>query len=942
MDRIAPHVAAALFAFAVATPAQSTQSAGPAAPDQRGAAMACLRQLSTAEKAGQLFVSWIRADDGRPAEQARLEGLVRDVGLGGVILSIGGVGEAAALVTRLQGAAKVPLLCAGDFEGGVAFRFHGAAELGNQMLVGATRQTRLARAMGEITGREAKALGVPWVFAPVLDVNTNADNPIINVRSFGEDPQLVARLGAAFAAGVRAAGAMPCGKHFPGHGDVSSDSHLALPTVPGDVARLHAVELVPFALAAHDGLESVMTGHLAVPGLGEDPAVPATLSRHILGDVLRGELGFTGLIVTDALDMGGVKNALAPGEVAVRALLAGADVLLMPPDPLAARDAVVAAVAAGRVPMARLDDAVLRLLQAKERVGLLAAGLHGPAADWQASVDRKDAQELGTEIAARGVTLVRDPRGLVPLAMDRTWTLLEVFDQDASKDDEVRRPVEFGPALAAAGVQLAPTLRVTGDSDVAAVAAAAAAIAGSDRVVLALHVRVRAYAGSIGLPPAVQPVIDALGSRPVVAIAFGNPYLAQRLPQGASYLCAFRSSYPVGIAVAAILGGAPALGRLPVAIPGVAPAGTGLTPLRGTDVPRGDPVREGVDPQLGADIRQLLVAAIAERAFPGAVCAVARHGELLFAEAVGRYGYADDDTPVAVETRYDLASLTKVCATLPAVLTLVAAGRLGLDDLVQKWLPEFVGTGKDRVTVRHLLAHTGGLPAYERYYRTLQGRDAIVAAAAAEGLMTEPGERVVYSDLGLVLMMAIVERCSGEPFSAYVESAVWRPLGMRGACFAPTTGAPVDAPPTEDSGERGGLVRGRVHDENAFAMGGVSGHAGMFATADDVLRLGLCFLGRGRGVVPPTLVDAALLPQRAVGSNRAVGLDLLQPGGFGGARLSPGPLGHTGFTGTSLLCDPQRDVCVVLLTNRVHPTRVNGRIAAVRQRLHDLVLGACE
>jgi CubicO group peptidase (beta-lactamase class C family) len=315
---------------------------------------------------------------------------------------------------------------------------------------------------------------------------------------------------------------------------------------------------------------------------------------------------------------------------------------------------------------------------------------------------------------------------------------------------------------------------------------------------------------------------------------------------------------------------------------------------------------------------------------------------LLFAEAAGRESYEADATPVSVDTRYDLASLTKVCATTPAVLRLVAAGKLSLDDPVQKWLPEFVGVGKDRVTLRHLLAHTAGLPAYERYYRTLRGRDAIVAAAAREGLMTEPGERVVYSDLGLILTMAIVERCSGASFADFVSSAVWKPLQMTTACFAPTDKGPVAAAPTEIEDERGGLVRGFVHDENAFAMGGVSGHAGMFATASDVLRIGLLFLGRGRELLPPTLVDAALEPQTAVGSTRAVGLDLLQPGGFGGALVARGAFGHTGFTGTSLLCDPLRDLCVVLLTNRVHPTRVNGRIAGLRQRLHDLVLAATE
>ncbi|MCA8950220.1 MAG: beta-glucosidase, partial [Planctomycetes bacterium] len=274
-----------------------------------------LASLTLEQKAGQLFMSWsLTRQSGDNHEQ--LLRWVRDAELGGVILSLGAVEDAAGLVPKLQAAAKVPLLLAGDFEGGVWFRLDGATELGNNMLFGATGSEWLCEQAGRITGEEAKALGFHWVFAPVLDVNSNPANPIINVRSFGEDPERVATFGSAYVRGVQGTGLIACGKHFPGHGDVATDSHLEMPTVPGDAARLHAVELRPFAAAVRAGLASIMTGHLAVPGLGVDPKLPATLSPHVLGDVLRQELGFDGLIVTDALDMGGVKNAFPANEVA--------------------------------------------------------------------------------------------------------------------------------------------------------------------------------------------------------------------------------------------------------------------------------------------------------------------------------------------------------------------------------------------------------------------------------------------------------------------------------------------------------------------------------------------------------------------------------------------------------------------------------------------------
>lgn len=533
-----------------------------------------LRTLSLEQKAGQLFMAWTlsRSDgEGPDHNHTRLRAAVRDAGLGGVIVSLGTTADAAALIPTLQDAAAIPLLIASDFEGGVWWRLRGATELGNQMLVGATGSAELAEAMGRVTAREAKALGVHWVFAPVLDVNNNPANPIINVRSFGEDPALVARLGSAFVRGVQSEGLLACGKHFPGHGNVDSDSHLALATVPGDRAALERTELRPFAAAIEAGLASVMTGHLAVPGLGEAADVPATLSPRILTGVLRDELGFAGLIVTDALEMGGVKNASPPGEVAVRALLAGADVLLMPPDPFAARDAVVAAVQSGRVPMARLDAAVLRILQAKARVGLLAGGGR-VAGDWESRLRTREAEGVADRIAAAGLTLVRNRDGVLPLGDGggEGALLVELFDQDEGGG------VAFAEALSPCC--RGGELRLSSASTASEVAAASQRVAAAHTIVLGLYVKVREWSGGIGLPPVLQPVLAALREdQRVVAVSFGNPYLVQRLAMVDSYVCAYVATERTERAAAAALRGKGAFGgRLPVGIPGVAGAGGGV------------------------------------------------------------------------------------------------------------------------------------------------------------------------------------------------------------------------------------------------------------------------------------------------------------------------------------------------------------------------------
>lgn len=871
-----------------------------------------LASLSLAEKAGQLFVSWsLSRKDGDNHE--KMLRWVEDVGLGGVILSLGTTGDAAALIPKLQAKAKVPLLLASDFEGGVWWRLKGATELGNQMLVGASRSEDLAEAMGRVTGREAKALGFHWVFAPVLDVNSNPDNPIINVRSFGEDPELVGQFGRAFARGVRESGVLSCGKHFPGHGDVDSDSHLALPTVPGDRERLMRVELAPFRAAARDGLESVMTGHLAVPGLGEDPKVPATLSRKILHDVLREQLGFTGLVVTDALDMGGVKNALPPGEVAVRALLAGADVLLMPPDPLLARQAVIDAVNGGRVPMARLDDAVRRILEAKHKVGLF-SGRGQVASDWRAQLRTDESEAIADEIAEQGLVLVRNRDGALgklrkPLGKAVSVTLV---DKDDGNDSTV-------------GMRWrGDSVRLSDRSSAAEIAAAIAQIKAADQVVVSLFVKVRELVGGIGLPTNLQPVLKALRDEQQVAVvSFGSPYVIRGLPQADVFVAAFATTRRVQLMAQRLLRSGTFRGRLPVGIPGVAQAGFGLSGVG------------AVAGSLSQELRDRLEQAVADRATPGAVCLVTHRGETVAEVAVGHVAYGDDAKPVTLDTMYDLASLTKVCATTPAVLDLVERGVVSLDDPVQKWVPAFVGPGKDKVTVRHLLAHQGGLASYVRYFRSIEGKAAVVQAAAAEGLMSEPGTTVRYSDLGFILLMAVVEAANG-PLDEVIGNL---PLRVPGARFAPTTAAPIEAAATERDDERGGIMRGYVHDENAFAMGGVSGHAGLFATAGGIADYGNSLLReRAAGRYRELLMLATRPAGITKDTTRGLGFQLLRSGSWAGTKVPAGTFGHTGFTGTSLWCCPEKELCVVLLTNRVHPTRVNNKITAVRRAVHDTVL----
>ena len=331
-----------------------------------------LSRLSLEARLGQLIMPAIRGihlnDAG--AEYRQLQQQIQQIGVGGFILFEGDIYESAVLIDRLQSQASVPLLIGSDFERGAAFRIRHTLPLPWNMAVGATRSEQWAYRQGRITAQEARALGVNWIFAPVVDVNNNPANPVINIRAYGEDPRLVGRLGAAFVAGAQQVGVLATAKHFPGHGDTEVDSHLSLPVIPVERPRLERIEWVPFRKAIRAGVKSIMTAHIAVPALEEDPGRPATLSTAVLEQVLRNELGFRGLIVTDSMKMKGLTRGFWSGEAAVQALEAGVDVLLDPPDARVVFGALLEAVKAGRLSESRVDRSVERILQAKAWLGL--------------------------------------------------------------------------------------------------------------------------------------------------------------------------------------------------------------------------------------------------------------------------------------------------------------------------------------------------------------------------------------------------------------------------------------------------------------------------------------------------------------------------------------------------------------------------------------------
>jgi beta-N-acetylhexosaminidase len=537
------------------------------------------------EVAQLIFISFHgAAPNSRSREYRKFMAQIRDTKVGGLILVNWSNGRAiqkaepyavAAFLNRMQRLAKTPLLVSGDFERGVSMRVDGTTVFPHAMAFGATGDPAFSRYEGEVTAREARALGVHWIYYPVADVNNNPDNPIINIRSFGENPEAVAAQVKAFIEGAHADKknyALATVKHFPGHGDTAVDSHMNMPTITVDRERLDKVELVPFKAAIAAGVDSVMTAHIAVPALSP-PDIPSTLSSAILTGLLKKDLGFNGIIVTDALEMAGIVKTFSTGDAAVRALEAGADVLLMPTDPDAVVKAVTAAVQSGRLTRQRIQESVVKVLAAKEKVGLdrkRFVDLEGIGD----VVDSPESNEKAQEIADRAVTLVRNGGGMIPLAAPEKACYVTMPETRSSAEGQAFGQEVRKIAPRAALNTLDPT------STRQQVDEALGRLAGCESYVVAAFASVGAYRGTVGmlggeLPHALEALMAS--GKPVALIALGNPYVLRNFGNVTAYLATFSNVAPSEIAAArAMLGEIAITGHLPVTIPGQAAYGEGI------------------------------------------------------------------------------------------------------------------------------------------------------------------------------------------------------------------------------------------------------------------------------------------------------------------------------------------------------------------------------
>ncbi len=936
--------------------------------------------LSLRERIGQLFMVAAYSNKG-PEHRARIERLIREHHIGGLIFFQGTPKRQVKLTEHYQSISDIPLMIGMDAEWGLAMRLDSTLEYPRQMALGALRNEALVRRMGHRIGQQCRRIGVHINFAPVMDVNNNPKNPVINERSFGEDPYRVARKGIAYAKGLQSEGVLATAKHFPGHGDTDTDSHHALPRIMHDRERLDSVELYPFQRAIDRGIGGMMVAHLNIPALDSTPNSVSTLSKPIVSDLLKEEMGFEGLSFTDALNMKAVSDRYAPGKVELKAFQAGNDVLLFPEHVPEAIDRIANAVEEGRIPEERIDESCRKILMFKEWAGLAerdSIPVKGVTEDLNSSTDRA----LRDKLAAAALTLTNHDGETLPIEeLDRDIASVVVGDDTSNA---FQRTLDRYSDIERYALPHHASMRARNEL--------IEKVKEHELLIVGVLGTSRSPSSGFGVPSSSVELVQritGLKNKSVLDL-FANPYVLSRF-YGAQNADAVLISYddrPLfqRLSGELIFGGRVAEGVLPITASSYFQEGEGEQWERSIRFAKALPEEVSLDSRILERMDTIAREGIEEQAYPGCQIFVARDRKIVHHKAYGHHTY-EEKRKVRKKDIYDLASITKIMATTSSIMKLMDEGKVDMDRALCDYLPEMVDTCSYRnVVLRDILTHRAGLKPWIPFYKeTLHHgqpdfriystdssskyryrvadelfmsksyRDSIFKRILSAGIKKSKEYR--YSDLGYYLLMRIIEKQSGMPLEEYVEENFYEPLDLRTMGYLPRYEHPMERiVPTEyDMYFRKQLIHGDVHDPGAAMLGGVGGHAGVFSNAHDVGVMMQMFLDGGtyggeRFIEQSTVREFAECQFCGVDSienRRGIGFDKpVRDGGAGPTCncVSYESFGHSGFTGTLAWADPDEGIVYVFLSNRVYPTAKNRKIidkdirTRIQQAIYDATL----
>ncbi|HNX85053.1 MAG TPA: glycoside hydrolase family 3 N-terminal domain-containing protein, partial [Bacteroidales bacterium] len=918
-----------------------------------------LNTMTVREMIAQLI--WVPAwADEKGGNYRQVELLVEKYGIGGVIFFEGSRDMQLDYTKRISSISRIPLIIAQDAEWGTGMRLREVEDFPYQMTLGALQDDSLIYRMGAAVAWQCHDIGVNLNLAPVADVNNNPMNPVINYRSFGEDPEKVAEKATMYMKGLQDNGIIACAKHFPGHGDTDTDSHTGLPVIRGDRSRFDRIELIPFRRLADEGIGAVMTAHISVPGL-DAGGLPATFSKKVVTGLLRQESRFRGLILTDAMNMAGATMTFPSGIADAEALLAGNDIIEYSTDPIRAIEEIARRVEKGEIAVSEITDRCRKLLEAKLWLEIHRAENGGKAESGDQAIPGPASEAAAGFASAPGGIPVSGHPALIRDLYAGAMTLIENNDNllPLGRLDRIRIATVSVNRLAMTEFQRMTDRYTNADhyfidpANEQGARFVMSKLKDYDVVIAGFCALEQKPAGLYGVTPALNSLFRQIAALDRAAVIwFGNPYGVARLDmtkKPTAMLVAYQdNSYTHQVAVQVLFGAIGASGRLPVTVNENYPAGTGIKTPGNIRMQFGFPENAGLSSvRLISKVDSIVSAGIDTLAFPGCQVLIARRGIVVLDKCYGFHLY-DSTEAVTENDLWDLASVTKVSAATPSLMLLDDRGLFDIDKTLGDYLPWFRFSDKGDMVLREMLAHQAGLKAWIPFWRNtlendstfrrgifsdytnrkyaLQVTDSIYMNRhylkdMFREIRDSPvgDKKYVYSDLTFILAAEIIESLTDSTIDKFAPANIYRPIGAFNITYRPLEKYPAErVVPTEyDSLFRKQLLRGTVHDEGTAMLGGVSGHAGLFATGNDLLKLVEMYRRGGEYGGVRVLSSDVLRKYTTVqfpdnDNRRALGFDkpLLRNDtvppeeAYPCPSASPASFGHSGFTGTFIWCDP--------------------------------------
>ena len=917
-----------------------------------------MQTLTNDQKIAQLMI--IRAHSNLGADHVKqVTDQIKKYNVGGLCFFQGGPVRQANLTNYYQSIAQTPLLITIDGEWGLGMRLDSVISLPRQLMLGAVQDAALAYQYGKLIGEQCKRMGIQVNFAPVVDVNNNPNNPVINDRSFGEDRYKVALFGVQCMKGMQDVGVMACAKHFPGHGDTDTDSHLDLPVINKTRPQLDSLELYPFRELFHNGVGSVMIAHLYIPAIDNTKNVATSLSYNNVTKLLREELQYKGLTFTDALEMQGVKKFFPDGQSSSQSLIAGNDLLCLPGDVPAAIKKIKHAIKKKKLHWSDINSRLERVLIVKYLYGL---GELKPI-DTNNLVDDLNAntENLKRLIADKSITLLRNEKNVLPLSA-ATMSFMN------KATNEQRKIAYVAIGVTADNVMIkkmreelkADVFFFSYKKDAGTILSLVELLKHNyQQVIVGVHAYSRRPQNNFGMSASSVQLANRLLELPKsVLLAFGNPYAMKNFCAAKnSMVCYEDDSITQAAAFDILTGKLMPMGKLPVTVCDELIFGTGLeyAEAKASILPV-----EKMDETKFAAVDSIAADAIEKKAAPGCVVLAVKDGKIVFEKAYGYYTY-DKVEPMTLESVFDMASVTKICATTLSVMKLNEEGKLDLQQKLGYYLPWVNGTNKQDLVIHDILLHQAGLKSYIPFFRETMDT---VSGVPFQNLYTNgpaedynirvadnfymrrdwvdtmkqrilqsdlgPFGKYVYSDNDFIFLGRIVEQITGMTLDEYVRKTFYEPLHFQSTGFLPLQHLPTNriVPTEREAMFRRQLLRGDVHDPGAAMFGGIAGHAGLFSTAYELAVL-LQMLNNGGTIGNKTFFKPEtvqlFISYGSPNSRRGFGFDkpekdnLTRKDPYPALSVSPSTFGHTGYTGTGVWADPENKIVYIFLSNRVHP-----------------------